>query len=112
MCVEFFITHGMLGRMWESIGTDWLEKGGEILFNLKRWGGSYLKMRYWKREHVARVPLHRDVVLDCCSATGKDVVAKHIRQCFQLACDLPRALDAGDQHADASEQYGGTRSVT
>ena len=39
MHVKFLITHGMLRRLWEVIDTDWLEKEGEILFDLKRWGG-------------------------------------------------------------------------
>ena len=32
--VKFLITHGMLRRMWEVIDTDWLEKEGELLFDL------------------------------------------------------------------------------
>ena len=39
MHVKFLITHGMLRPMWEAIDTDWLEKEGEILFDLKRWEG-------------------------------------------------------------------------
>ena len=49
---------------------------------------------------VNRVRLHRDVVVECCRALGKDVVAKHIWRCFQLACDLLRALDATEKYAD------------
>ena len=52
MRVKFLITHGMLRRMWEVIDTDWLEKEGEILFDLKRWGKSDLQLDYWKR-HVS-----------------------------------------------------------
>ena len=37
MHVKFLITHGMLRRTWEAIDTDWLEKEGEIFFDLKRW---------------------------------------------------------------------------
>ena len=40
----------MLRRMWEVIDTDWLEKEGEILFDLKRWGKSDLQLDYWKRQ--------------------------------------------------------------
>ena len=47
MYVKFLITHGMLRRMWEAIDTDWLEKEGEILFDLKRWGESDLQLDYW-----------------------------------------------------------------
>ena len=36
--------------MWEVIDTDWLEKEGEILFDLKRWGKSDLQLDYWKRQ--------------------------------------------------------------
>ena len=135
MHVKCLITHGMLRRMWEVIDTDRLEKEGEILFDLKRWGKSDLQLDYWKRQAsdgctgfygigsmvldthttkllvhakdfgyskaiaVNRVRLHRDVVVECCRVLGKDVVAKHIWRCFQLACDLPRALkgDGGVQ---------------
>ena len=48
--VKFLIAHGMLRRMWEVIDTDWLEKEGEILFDLKRWGKSDLQLDYWKRQ--------------------------------------------------------------
>ena len=47
-----------------------------------------------------QVRLHRDVVVECCRVLGKDVVAKHIWRCFQLACDLLRALDATEEYAD------------
>ena len=49
MHVKFLITHGMLCRMWEVVDTDWLEKEGKILFDLKRWGESDLQLDYWKR---------------------------------------------------------------
>ena len=39
---KFLITHGMLRRLWEVIDTDWLEKEGEILFDLERWEGGVL----------------------------------------------------------------------
>ena len=136
MHVKVLITHGMLRRMWEAIDTDWLEKEGEILFDLKRWGESDLQLDYWKRQAsdgcigfcgigsmvldthrtkllvhaidsgyskaiaVNRVRLHRDVVVKCCRVLGKDVVAKHIGRCFQLACDLLRALE--DVHSIAN----------
>ena len=115
MHVKFHITHGMLPvrRMWESIDTDWLEKEGEILFDLKRWGDSGLQLDFWKRQAsdgctgfygiaamaldthttnllvhaiafgysediaVNRVQLHKEAVVECCHALGKDVVAKH-----------------------------------
>ena len=44
MHVKILITHGMLRRMWESIGADWLEKAGEVLFDLKCWGNSDLQL--------------------------------------------------------------------
>ena len=50
MHVKFLITHGMLRRMWEVIDTNWLEKEGEILFDLKRRGESDLQLDYWKRQ--------------------------------------------------------------
>ena len=50
MYVKFLVTHGMLRRMWEVIDTDWLEKEGEILFDLKRWGDSDLQLDYWLRQ--------------------------------------------------------------
>ena len=50
MRVKFPIAHGMLRRLWEVIDTDWLEKEGEILFDLKRWGQSALRLDYWKRQ--------------------------------------------------------------
>ena len=53
MYVKFLITHGMLRRMWEVIDTDWLEKEGEILFDLKRWGESDLQLDYWLRQVMA-----------------------------------------------------------
>ena len=140
MHVKFLITHGMLRRMWEAIDTDWLEKEGEILFDLKRWGESDLQLDYWKRQAsdgcigfcgigsmvldthrtkllvhaidfgyskaiaVNRVRLHRDVVVECCRVLGKDVVAKHIWRCFQLACDLLRALEDADSSANVGVQ--------
>ena len=140
MHVKFLITHGMLRRLWEVIDTDWLEKEGEILFDLKRWGESALRLDYWKRQAsdgcigfcgigsmvldthrtkllvhaidfgyskaiaVNRVRLHRDVVVECCRVLGKDVVAKHIWRCFQLACDLLRALEDVDSIANVGVQ--------
>ena len=50
MYVKFLVTHVMLRRTWEVIDTDWLEKEGEILFDLKRWGESDLQLDYWKRQ--------------------------------------------------------------
>ena len=55
---------------------------------------------YSKAIAVNRVRLHRDVVVECCRVLGKDAVAKHIWRCFQLACDLLRALDAREEYAD------------
>ena len=55
---------------------------------------------YSKAIAVNRVRLHRDVVAECCRVLGKDVVAKHIWRCFQLACDLLGALDATEEYAD------------
>ena len=53
---------------------------------------------------VNRVRLHRYVVVECCRALGKDVVAKHIWHCFQLACDLLRALGDADSSANVAAQ--------
>ena len=50
MHVKCLITHGMLRRMWEVMHTDWLEKEGKILLDLKRWGESDLQLDYWKRQ--------------------------------------------------------------
>ena len=140
MYVKFLATHGMLRRMWEVIDTDWLEKEGEILFDLKRWGESVLRLDYWKRQAsdgcigfcgigsmvldthrtkllvhaidfgyskaiaVNRVRLHRDVTVECCRVLGKDVVSKHIGRCFQLACDLLKALEDADSSANSGVQ--------
>ena len=51
-----------------------------------------------------RVRLRRDVVVECCRALGKDVVAKHIGTCFQLACVLLTALQDADISANAGVQ--------
>ena len=59
---------------------------------------------YSKASAVNRARLHRDVVVECCRVLGKDVVAKHIRRCFQLACDLLRALEDVDSSANVGVQ--------
>ena len=61
---------------------------------------------YSKAIAVNRVRLHRDVVVECCRVLGKDVVAKHIWRCFQLACDLLRALDAREEYVDSIANAG------
>ena len=55
---------------------------------------------YSKVIAVNRVRLHRDIVVECCRVLGKDVVAKQIWRCFQLACQQLRALDATEEYAD------------
>ena len=77
---------------------------------------------YSKAIAVNRVRLHRDVVVECCCELGKDFVSKHIWRCFQLVCDLLRALedvgvqdryksrwfcqhDAQKQHASLDARY-------
>ena len=53
-----------------------------------------------------RARLHRDVVVQCRHVLGKDVVAKHIWRCFQLACDLLRASDAREEYVDSLANVG------
>ena len=59
---------------------------------------------YSKAIAVNRVRLHTDVVVECCRVLGKDVVAKHIWRCFQLACDLLKALEDADSSANVGVQ--------
>ena len=59
---------------------------------------------YSKDVDVKQVRLHRDVVVECCRVLGKDVVAKHIWRCVQLACDLLRALEDADSSANVGVQ--------
>ena len=59
---------------------------------------------YSKAIAVNRVRLHRNVVVECCCVLGKDVVASHIGRCFQLACDLLRALEDVDSSANVGVQ--------
>ena len=59
---------------------------------------------YSKAIAVNRVRLHRDVVVECCRVLGKDVVAKHMWRCVQLACNLLRALEDVDSIASVGAQ--------
>ena len=61
---------------------------------------------YSKPIAVHWVRLHRDFVVECCRVLGKDVIAKHIWRCFQLACDFLRALDAREEYVDSIANVG------
>ena len=63
-----------------------------------------LDFRHSKAIAVNRVQLHRDVTIECCRVLGKDVVSKHIGRCFQLACDLLKALEDADSSANSGVQ--------
>ena len=53
---------------------------------------------------VNRARLHRDVTVECCRVLGKDAVSKHIGRCFQLACDLLKALEDANSSANSAVQ--------
>ena len=55
---------------------------------------------YSRCDECKRVRVKKEIVLNLCKANGSEIYKKHIFRCFQLVCDMLRALDAEETHVD------------